>query len=352
MKTEEQKLQKYRESNEDIVFGKNWFKKHQRKLFWLLNTPIVKYWFRWVMRIHKYDCPINTKINYITPNSFYYNIKTIGNKTELTTDFRTHDKFSKRLYYAFKPFWYFLHFFDWVMLERIESLTKLSFGFDTLTQYPATTSAHNPYDGAFQSWGADNKSWAQIIAGASLAAGYAEDGYDTLLISASATTDKWNALNRAIYNFDTSALTSGATISACILSLKGFGKQDNATAITPDLDIYTATPTSTSTIASSDWGNVGGTSQTGSPITYAGWSTSAYNDFTFSVLTNISKTGISSFCTRNANYDVAASAPTWSNSGQHFLRAYYSDQAGTTSDPKLVVTYTVPATSDKMFLLF
>ena len=126
----------------EIVFGTKWFEKHQQKLLWLLNTPIIRIWFRWVMCIHEKGI-----INRITPNSTSFNVKVIGDKIQVTTDFRTHDKYSKRLYYGFKPFWYLLHFFDWAMLDRVEALTYLNFGFATLTQYPGSIGSNNPMDG-------------------------------------------------------------------------------------------------------------------------------------------------------------------------------------------------------------
>lgn len=33
-----------------LAFGECWFRRHQRILLWLLNTPIVRLWFRWVLR--------------------------------------------------------------------------------------------------------------------------------------------------------------------------------------------------------------------------------------------------------------------------------------------------------------
>ena len=34
-----------------LAFDQKWFEKHQEKLLWLLNAPLIKYWFRWVLRI-------------------------------------------------------------------------------------------------------------------------------------------------------------------------------------------------------------------------------------------------------------------------------------------------------------
>ena len=33
-------------------FNKEWFERHQKILIWLLNHWLLKYWLRWVLRIH------------------------------------------------------------------------------------------------------------------------------------------------------------------------------------------------------------------------------------------------------------------------------------------------------------
>jgi hypothetical protein len=327
----------------NIVFDKNWFAKHQQKLLWLLNTPIIRVWFRYVMRIRKDDC--NVKINQITPNSFSYGAKKIGDKIEITTDFRTHDKFSKRLYYAFKPLWYLLHAFDWAMLDRVEALTKLSFGFDTLTVYsqanPASTAMNEQVYRVVTS-----ETWATIIAGAGNGSQYVGAGGDWFCgFQSSSIVAQFGSNIRTIFLFDTSALTSSASISAAVISLYGESKLDDfATPSTPDINVYTSTPASNTVKADADYTQVGSTAQCDTAITFAGFSTTAYNDFTLNAtgISNVSKTGISKFGARNVNHDVAASAPTAAGTiktGR--VSGYFANETGTTKDPKLVVTYTV-----------
>ena len=48
---------------------------------------------------------------------------------------------------------------------------------------------------------------------------------------------------------------------------------------------------------------------------------------------------------REATYDAANSAPTWVSGAEHYFEGCYADTAGTTSDPKLVVTYTLGGTA-------
>ena len=57
---------------------------------------------------------------------------------------------------------------------------------------------------------------------------------------------------------------------------------------------------------------------------------------------------------RNANYDVAAIAPAWTSNATTEWDANDADQAGTTSDPKLVVEHSSPAAfnAKPFFLIF
>lgn len=160
------------------------------------------------------------------------------------------------------------------------------------------------------------------------------------------TSDQWTNLVRAIFLFDTSDIPDGDTIDAATLSIKGTSKADTfTTPMAPDVDIYTSTPNTNTTLLVGDYAQVQGTSQTGSPITYANWSTIAYNDFTFNATGrgNISKTGVSKFGTRNQNYDVANVTPTWEGGKVANIYGNFADTAGTDSDPKLVVVHTAAA---------
>lgn len=329
----------------DIVFGTKWFEKHQQKLLWLLNTPIIKYWFRWVMTIRSFDCRKDVTIIKISPNSFSAVNRFLEDGTpEITTDFSCHDRYSKRLYHAFKPFWYLFHMIDWVAFDRYEKLTKLSFGFSTLTKYPLASTSLN---GACKEETLTNYTWAQIRDGAGN--GATTNPGTTLTpigIFSDNLSGRWNSIYRGFVLFDTSALTADATISATVLSLYGTDKADTfSPAIAPDIQIYTSTPASNTVLANGDYTQIGTTAQCDSAISYASYNSGgAYNDFTFNATGrgNVSKTGISKFGIRNANYDVANTAPTWSASQLTYMSCRSSDDLGASPAPRLVVTYTVP----------
>jgi len=334
------------EQNRDIVFGLKWFEKHQTTLLWLLNNDLTKRWFRWVMRIRLEDCPFNEKITNIKPSNFSYGEKLLltdkGLVKEITTDFRTHDKYAKRLYFAFKPLWYLMHAFDWAMLDRVEALAKLSFGFSTLTVYPASGTA---VDGKVERSGV-SESWATIRAGAGNA--FDANPVDSQFVSIKGdVSPNYIHLKRSIFLFDTSALTAAATITAATMSLRGNYKQNpNSDSVT--INIYSSTPGSNTTLANSDYGQIGSTAQCDTAITYAGYTTSGYNDFLFNATGrgNISKTGISKFGAREATYDVGGTTPSGGINCQPIMGGLYSGQTGTTQDPKLVITYTAPVPTD------
>ncbi len=319
-----------------MLFDKNWFIKHQDKLLFFLNTPLISLWFRWVLKIDGNKSSVgNKKIVKINPNSITWEFKRTKKKIYYSTEFRTHDKFSKRLYYAFKPFWYLLHFFDWIALDRVEYLTQFSFGFSTLTVYPAAGEV-SPVDGDVARSGV-NETLATIRAGAGTTVFDAVATGDNY-IQASTTSNQYQALYRFIACFDTSPLTIGAVISAATLSM--YGRTQIANLGQMNMSLVTSNPASTSILAASDFQTVGTTKQA-ADITYASWTTVGYNDWTLNAtgLGNISKNGISKFASA-LSCDIDNAAPTWASNAVSEMGVYQADQVGTTQDPKLVVTYT------------
>lgn len=313
-----------------LAFNKQWFETHQAKLLWLLKFKL----FRYFLRI---DC--DQEIVEILPNC--YTIQ--GKRNEYITDFRTHPKYSKRVYYAFRPLWWLFHVWDLLVADKF--IPQWSFGFATLTAYPDADPETTTVDGFIyrELAGGAGEAWATFIAGVGTTANSTSDvsgpGFN---IQADNVSAKWIHLRRGICLFDTSSLTTAATISAATLSLYVVAKSD-ALSITPNIDIYTSTPATNTALVTGDFSQVGSTSQTGAATGYSSITASAYNDFAFNAtgISNISQTSISKFGVRNANYDVAASAPTWTSLAVSDIRPAAADTAGTTNDPKLVVTYAV-----------
>ena len=326
------------------AFGSLFFLLHQGKLLWLLNAPVIGRWFRWCMRIRRWDIGSHETISSIGPNFFTVPLDFDPHRgLKFRTDFRAHAKFSKRLYYAFRPLWWTLHAWDWCVADRW--VPELSFGFSTLTAYPDADPETNTVDGRVVQSGT-NVTWATLYGGAG------DGGEDTLSgpnthvgWGCGTTTDRYSYIDRSIYLFYTAALTAAAAISSSVLSIYSSNTGwMNSESPVPNIDIYSSAPASNTALVAGDYDSLGSTSFSG-PMTHTTFNASSgYKDFTLngSGISNIDKTGVSKYGTQNANYDVAHVAPAWvSNNTVGFL-AYYADYTGTANDPKLVVTYTKP----------
>src|SRR3990167_5386340 len=125
------------------LFDKKWFADKQEFLLWLLNTPIIRIWFRHIMRI---DC--TKKVVLILPNTYW-----IYEGDKIKADFRAHNKFSKRLYYDFYPLWWTFH--QWDMLIANPFRPAWNLGFDTLTVYPDPNVEVTSVDGTADRVGVD-----------------------------------------------------------------------------------------------------------------------------------------------------------------------------------------------------
>lgn len=327
-----------------VVFSRAWFDQHQRLLVTLLAWPLVGRVLRKVLAIRSCDVGWKGYIVALMPHAY-----TVDNGDgTLTTDFRTHKKYAKRLYYVLYPLWQMAHWWDVCVANPLAP--ALNLGFDTLTAFPDADPETTTVDGMVNR-GEQDETFAAIRAGAGTGGGSAETSSWLGLIQFSATTNQFKYIDRSIFLFYTAVLTGAATISAATLSIAGketSGNINNCSTI-PDLDVYTSNPASNTNLVAADYSAFGSTSQTGGAVvTYTGWNANAYNAFVFNAtgLSNIAKTGVSKFGVRNANFDVANVAPSpWINDYAFRIEAAYADETGSANDPKLVVTYTVDHTS-------
>jgi hypothetical protein len=314
-----------------LAFGPAWFARHQRTLIWLLASPVLGRVARWALRIRPCDVGCRGRIVAVYPHAY---VVDNGDGTE-TADIRTHWKFSKRVYRALAPVWWAMHAWDWACADRWAP--RLSFGFSTLTEYPDPGTGATTVDGYVVRQSV-SETWSTIRAAAGTNADQSSASANVVMMQGAATTNRYSAILRSIFTFNTAAVGAGVVTSA-VFSLYGSGKSDNL-GVSPNIDIYGATPASDNALVSADFAQVGSTSYTGTPITYSGWSSSAYNAFTLNSTGRaaIDVSGITPLGVRNANYDAANVAPTWS-AAQSDISAYYADETGTSKDPKLVVTY-------------
>jgi hypothetical protein len=321
-----------------LAFNKGWFQKNQRSLLFLANAPVLKLWFRWVLRIRRFDCSLDKQIIQLLPNSYTVLNSLAGDKANVTSDFRTHPKFGKRIYYAFRPVWWLLHFWDWALADRY--MPQWSYGFSTLTAFP---SAGDPgtttVDGILDA----NSFASYALTHAATSGDSASSSSSDLRIhnSVSGGGTSWR-IDRSIAGFNTSSLTSVATISAATVSILA-GSRSNADS--DSLSVVGASPASNTTLIADDFDQVGSAvtnpTKLATDITLASIdiSGSVYTDFALNAsgLSYISKTGVTNLGFRSAK-DCSNTAPSI---GLNQLDFNSADNAGTSTDPKLVVTYSI-----------
>lgn len=322
---------------EEQVFSKKWFLVHQSKILWFANT----YFGRYILRIHGKRSGVGkNKILRIEPNAIWWKGENYK-ENERTVEFRSNDKFALRLYHAFKPIWWTMHFIDWLLFDRFEWMERWNFGFLTLTQYPGSIGANNPVDG-YVARSAAQAAFSTLRAGAGNATGNAILIMD---LYAGSTTNQFTQLERVITCFDTSSLTAAANISATQLSAYGGSKSAGLGQV--GVDVVAATPAATNALANSDYGQLGVTSF--GSIAYSSINNSAYNDITLDAngRANVSKTGISKFGMTLAWDTVNSFTGVWANGAGTEIFFQSTSASGTSQDPKLTVTYTTSTAHTK-----
>lgn len=210
-----------------------------------------------------------------------------------------------------------------------------------MTFYPDAHEETTSVDGYAAHVDSGGLDWAVIRGEAGTSS--SDLGIDLIVrLDCDANDNKWDALLRAIFLFDTSGLPDTATISGATLTLYGLDKTDGPSNA-PTINIYASTPASNTALEASDFTDVGSTPFCDTAIAYADFNTGDPgdpNNFALNAtgLAAISKTGISKFGAREATYDVGGATPSWV-SGQHSGFEAHSADKLTVYRPKLVVTY-------------
>jgi len=200
--------------------------------------------------------------------------------------------------------------------------------------------------------------WVDLVVGAGTGIYDGDTDYYNYayIYCATEVEDYWNSIIRGIVGFDTSDIPAGATITEAQVKLRSLGKGDNFdTPLTPTTNIYGATPESSEALVAGDYSQTQST-EFSTTITYANWPASGEwvtFDLNEDGLAGISKGDITFFSVKNANYDVAISAPAWEaswHSGHYgkFAGTYFARHNHTTEGyaPQLIITYyTTPEVS-------
>lgn len=154
------------------------------------------------------------------------------------------------------------------------------------------------------------------------------------------TSNQWRTIDKGITLFDTSALT-GDVVDSAIYSIYGTAANNTAAygGLSVAIDQCSPASTSTGTATDADADNWDGVRQADTDITFASFNTSGYNDYTLNTTGegNISLTGITKFGARS-DVDLDNSEPTYATT-ESDISFSMADEAGTSQDPKLVVTH-------------
>ena len=213
----------------------------------------------------------------------------------------------------------------------------------TLTVYPDPHTETTSVDGAVRQNNVD-LSWANIRG--------ATDGNAALpsttngqmvAIGTTVAASNWRYMYRAIFLFDTSALTASASISSATCSFVGRGTDGDD--FTQSVSLVQSTPASNTDVTTADYDQVGTTKQaTDIPIASFDVTGTVYTDFALNAtgLASISKTGVTKFGARCSS-DQANSEPSWVSNKISSLYIFWADETDTTTDPKLTITYTLPS---------
>lgn len=307
------------------MFNQEWFLKNQKLLKWLANTKYGK-----DLLGHGLD-----RVDLILPNSVF---KKEGKV--YTGEFRTHDKYAKRLFYEFQPVWKAFHWFDMNVANIY--VPKLNLGFDTLTTYPAA-GTNSPIDGDLSRSSVD-ESFATIRAGAGTnASDTTDNSADSPALVASTTSNQFQSMRRNIYLFDTSALGTSSNVISVIASVYGNDTNTKTNGMGDQNWHWCAsTPAANNTLATSDYAQLGTTSF--GTITYAAFTASQYNDSTLNAtgIAAISKTGITKLGARLSDDINGSFTGAWGSAVTDGFRPVFADHTGLTQDPKLTITFSRP----------
>lgn len=217
----------------------------------------------------------------------------------------------------------------------------------TLTAYPDADPETTTVDG----WVNTDRLSGTWAGARALATGASASDTDTKMyahVGRETAPGEYNIFRNFIL-FDTSALTASATISAATIAITSSGStQNNDNDGNDYLGITTSTPASNTAIVTADFDQVSFTEQhdAGQRKDWDALQTAdTVGTFTLNAtgIGNVSKTGVSKFAALEG-HDIQNDAYAGGTNSATNINFYASDQTGTSKDPVLTVTYTVPST--------
>lgn len=219
-------------------------------------------------------------------------------------------------------------------------ITEGKIGNTTYVFYPHAGTGTAGMDGYLAAWNNYDfpKTWNECYRTYGTADYYLDNTSSTgTLEYGHAHSSKFARCGRAFFGFDTSALPDEMSIYSAVFSLYGTGK-DNSDGSSPTAGITAALPASNTTIVANDFDNVEHVRFADTDITYSGFNTAGYNNWTLNAtgIASISDTGTTKFAFRFGR-DIDNNAPSPAIPHVAQFSTYQADQTGTTNDPKLTI---------------
>ena len=223
--------------------------------------------------------------------------------------------------------------------------------FSTLTAYPDPNPETTTVDGRVE-WFSSSGVWSTAQSAADGTTASDSNAGDYLQVYHRSGSNL--GIDRGFFLFDTSGLTGSASISAATFSIYADQKGDENNDSHGFWNVVQSNPASNTALSTADYDQCGDavTSPTkgASDVDTTGITINAYIDFALNAtgIGWISKTGVTKLGVRNGQ-DMDNANPGNSSDGQ-YLHVLFAETASTTSDPKLVVTYSL-GSSAKFFAM-
>ena len=316
------------------VFSKGWFRRHQSKIILFSNT----WWGKRILQLSD-DGIGKSKIVEISPSHYVIasGVDSNGNEKFVST-FVPYEEYAKRLYTFFKPFWYALHFIDWLFHKLPHRRLRLNFGFDTLNFYP-DLSGGAPLDG-YVLLSQAGLTWEALRT--------ATDGssYQTAsILSAHVSGENSNEcgpLHRSHVCFDTEVFTDYDRIASATLSLKNAYASSNDLGLSEydgGLEIVESVIDDDNALQFADYSKFESVSfchKDYSEVVQAG----GWTEFILNAagIESINRVGFTKFC-MILSCDLNGVEPVWSPGLTHSF-AFDSSEDGINNAPKLTIEYT------------
>lgn len=315
-----------------VKFDADFFKKHQRLILHVANSPLL----RWVFGLDRLPKGVKAEafehgICKLAPGAIHWQLPDGSYKTACFTRHR----FAEALAYSLSPLAY--------MIPRVQPNTPYRIAFSPMGALGLLLAACAPqlgmlafgttdtiYCGAGDGRIEASGTWATIRAATSgTAYPTGTGGFDIAAMV--------NYIDRTYWPADTSSIDDIAVASAASLFIYGDdGAGVNADTTTAEL-VHTSQASPT-TLVNNDYDNLAFTS--GGSKSFASWNGAGYNEIALNAtgLTWLDFTGYTLLGVITGR-DLSNTVPT----GNNWMSCRYSEATGSSKDPYLSVTYSIPS---------